>query len=134
MIPKEILVVFHNGSNYDYHFIIKELTKGSEVEFNCLEENTGKCKTFSFPITKEVKRIDKNSDTTKTISSYLANYNLLIAQDLWQAHYQILLIILLKEFTKLNANVDMIIKNMKLAELNTNTASAALNTQTFKMI
>ena len=24
-VPKEILVVFHDGSNYDYHFIIKEL-------------------------------------------------------------------------------------------------------------
>ena len=26
-IPKEIPVVFHNGSNYNYHFIIKELAK-----------------------------------------------------------------------------------------------------------
>ena len=33
---------------------------------------------------------------------YLTDYNLLTAQDLWQAHYQILLIILLKEFRKLN--------------------------------
>ena len=24
-IPKEITVIIHNGSNYDYHFIIKEL-------------------------------------------------------------------------------------------------------------
>ena len=24
-VPKECLIVFHNGSNYDYHFIIKEL-------------------------------------------------------------------------------------------------------------
>ena len=24
-VPNEILVVFHNGSNYDYYFIIKEL-------------------------------------------------------------------------------------------------------------
>ena len=23
-IPKEILVIFYNGSNYDYHFILKE--------------------------------------------------------------------------------------------------------------
>ena len=29
-IPKEIMVVFHNGSTYDYHFIIKELA----VEFD----------------------------------------------------------------------------------------------------
>ena len=26
-IPKEIPIVFHNGSSYDYHFIIKELVK-----------------------------------------------------------------------------------------------------------
>ena len=24
-VPKNIPIVFHNGSNYDYHFIIKEL-------------------------------------------------------------------------------------------------------------
>ena len=33
---------------------------------------------------------------------YPIDYNLLIAQDWWQAHYQILSIILLKEFIKLN--------------------------------
>ena len=27
IVPKEILVVFHNKLNYDYHFITKELTK-----------------------------------------------------------------------------------------------------------
>ena len=31
---------------------------------------------------------------------YLADFNLMIVQDLWQAHYQILLIVLLKEFRK----------------------------------
>ena len=39
-IPKEIPVVFHNGSTYDYHFIIKELAKEFEGEFECLRENT----------------------------------------------------------------------------------------------
>ena len=92
-------------------FIKKELAKEFEVEFNCLEE---KYKTFSVTVTKEVKWIYKNvEEITKT---YLTNYNLLIAQDLWQAHYEILLIILLKEFRNLNANMDMIMKNVKHAE------------------
>ena len=26
-VPKKIPLVFHNGSNYDYHFIIKELAE-----------------------------------------------------------------------------------------------------------
>ena len=51
---------------------------------------------------------------------YLTYYNLLIAQDLWQAHYQILLIIFLKEFVKLNVNTDTRMKNLKLSELNMN--------------
>ena len=33
---------------------------------------------------------------------YLIDYNSLTVQDLWQAQYQILSIILLKEFIKLN--------------------------------
>ena len=40
---------------------------------------------------------------------YLTYYNLLIAQDLWQAHYQILSIIFMKEFIS-NTNMDAIIK------------------------
>ena len=38
-IPKEIPIVFHNGSNYDYHFIVKELAEKFEGKFNCLAEN-----------------------------------------------------------------------------------------------
>ena len=38
-IPKQIPVVFHNGSTYDYHFIIKELAEELEEEFECLDEN-----------------------------------------------------------------------------------------------
>ena len=44
---------------------------------------------------------------------YLTYYNLLIAQDLWQAHYQILSIIFLKEFVESNDNSDMMIKIVK---------------------
>ena len=44
-VPNEILVVFLNGSNYDYHFIIKELANEFEGQFECLGEK----KTRLFP-------------------------------------------------------------------------------------
>ena len=52
--PKEIPVVFHNGSTYDYYFIINELAKEFQGEFECLAENTEKYTTFSVPIKKEL--------------------------------------------------------------------------------
>ena len=55
-IPKEIPVVFHNDSTYDYHFIIKELAEEFEGEFECLGENTEKYITFSVPIKKETTK------------------------------------------------------------------------------
>ena len=45
---------------------------------------------------------------------YLTNYNLLIVQDLRQAYYQILLIILLKEFIKLNGKMNTIVKKCEM--------------------
>ena len=48
---------------------------------------------------------------------YLTYYSLLITQDLWQAHYQILSIIFLKEFNELNANYGYDDKNVKHVEL-----------------
>ena len=41
-IPKEILVVLHNGSTCNYQFIIKELAEEFEGEYECLGENTEK--------------------------------------------------------------------------------------------
>ena len=34
-VPDEILVAFHNGSNYDYHFIIKEEAEEFRKQFTC---------------------------------------------------------------------------------------------------
>ena len=34
-MPKEIPVIFHNGSKYDYHFTIKELSKEFEGKSEC---------------------------------------------------------------------------------------------------
>ena len=103
-------MVFHNGLNNDYHFIIKELAKTFDGAFNCLGGNTGKCKTISVPITKDIERISTKMEKKTQKKAYLTNYNLLKAEDFWQAHYQILSTILLKEFIKLNVNMDMIIK------------------------
>ena len=47
---------------------------------------------------------------------YLTYYSLLIAQDLWQAHYQILPIISPRKFTELYVNSDMTTKNVKHME------------------
>ena len=58
-MPNEIPVVFRNGSNYDYHFIMKELAKEFEGQFECPGENTEEYKTFSVPIEKEVTKTDK---------------------------------------------------------------------------
>ena len=59
-VPKEIPVVFHNGSTYDYHFIIKQLAEEFEGEFECLGENTEKYITFSVPLKKENDNGKKN--------------------------------------------------------------------------
>ena len=64
--PKEIPVVFHNGSTYDYHFIIKQLAKEFDGQFECLGENTEKYITFSVPIKKEL-------DNSKTVT-YKLNF------------------------------------------------------------
>ena len=61
-VPKEIPVVFHNGSTYNYHFIIKELVKEFEGNFDCLGENTEKYITFSLPLKKEIE--NKNIEIT----------------------------------------------------------------------
>ena len=67
-VPKKIPIVFHNGSNYDYHFIIKELVEEFKKQFTGLGQNNEKYITFTVPIEKEVTRIDKNGEEiTKNI-------------------------------------------------------------------
>ena len=64
-VTKEIPVVFHIGSTYDYHFIIKELVKEFEGNFDCLGENTEKYITFSVPLKKKIE--NKNLEVTYQI-------------------------------------------------------------------
>ena len=67
-----IFKVFHNGSNHDYHFIIKESAEEFKKQFTCLGENTEKYITFTVLLDHEVTRIDKNrEEITKNISHTL---------------------------------------------------------------
>ena len=58
-VTKKIPVVIHNGSNYDYNFIIKELIGQFKKQFTCLGENTEKYLTFTAAIEKEAKELIK---------------------------------------------------------------------------
>ena len=71
-VPKKIPIAFNNGSNYDYHFIKKELAEEFKKQLTCLGENSEKYIIFTVPIEKEVTKIDKNGkEITKNISYIL---------------------------------------------------------------
>ena len=62
---KPIPVVFHNGSTYDYHFIIKQIAREFKGNFECLGENTEKYITFSVPIKKVLDNDNDNYNDKK---------------------------------------------------------------------
>ena len=76
-VPKKILLVFYNGSNYDYHFIIKELTEKFKNQFICLGEKTEKFIAFTVSIgEKSIKNIYQTLqciDSTIFMASLLSN-------------------------------------------------------------
>ena len=53
-------MVFHNRSNYDYNFIVKQSVEEFKGQFKCLGENTEKFMNFSVPIEKQ-----ENAQTIK---------------------------------------------------------------------
>ena len=61
-MPKKFPMVFHNGSNYNYHFFMKVLAKIFKKQFTCLGENTEQYLPILVPIEKEVTRIDRNDE------------------------------------------------------------------------
>ena len=75
-VPKNISIVFHNGSNYDY-FIIKELAEELQKQFTCL----GEIHNLYSSNGKKVIRIEKMDK--KLLKIYLAYYNSVIVRDLW---------------------------------------------------
>ena len=81
-LPKQISIDFHDWSNYDYHFIIKDLAEELKKQFSCLGENTENYITFIVPIEKEVTRIEKNGE--EITKKYFTYYNLLIQLNKWQ--------------------------------------------------
>ena len=78
-IVKEIPVLFHNGSVYDYHFISKYLAREFKGHFECLGENTEYI-TFTVPF-KTVINGEENNELVK---------ELVIVADLCRIHCQIL--------------------------------------------
>ena len=54
-IVKEIPAFLHDGSVYDYHFIIKYLVREFKGNFECLGENTEKYISFTVPFKKVIK-------------------------------------------------------------------------------
>ena len=66
----EITVIFHNASNYHYHFIVNELANKVKSQFECLGKNTKKYKMFSFSIDKEIRKVNKDSNEDIRATSY----------------------------------------------------------------
>ena len=62
--------MFHNGSTYDYHFIIKRLAREFKGNFECLGENTERYITFSVPVKKEHDNGKTTTYKLKFIDSY----------------------------------------------------------------
>ena len=60
----------HNGSTYDYHFIINQLAKEFDGQVECLGENAEKCITFSVPIKKYLNNSKTIVYTLKVINSF----------------------------------------------------------------
>ena len=77
-VVKEIPVFFHNGSVYDYHFIIKYLARKFEGNFKCLGENTENYISFTVPFKKvindkEIKYRIRISDSCRFMQNSLTN-------------------------------------------------------------
>ena len=119
--PKKIPIVFHNGSDYDYHFIIKELAEEFKKKFPCLGENTEKYISFIIPIEEEVTRIDKDGEEITKNISYILQF---IDSAIFMA----------SSLSNYHVNSDIMIKNVKHVELNISIATVFLNIQTLKLI
>ena len=107
--PKKILVVFRNGSTYDYHFIIKKLAKQFDGHLECLGENTEKYLTFSVPIKKELN----NCKTITYKLSFFDSFRFIVTS----------LSSLVNNLSEKILNLSMILLGMKIINYITNATS-----------
>ena len=71
IVPKNIIIAFHNGSNCEYYFIIKEL----EEELACVGESTRKYIIFTFSIKKiQNTALHKNGEEIVCMYIYIYIY------------------------------------------------------------
>ena len=59
-VPKKIPKAFHNGSTYDYHFMIKKLAEEFEGEFECLGEKPKNVLLFQYRLKKKMIMVKKS--------------------------------------------------------------------------
>ena len=71
---RKIPVMIPNGSNYDFHLIIKELSKKLKSKMNCIGENTETYKTFSVEIQKEVIETNDNNENKTKVKTYRLSF------------------------------------------------------------
>ena len=64
-IVTEIPILFHNGSVYNYHFIIKYLAREFKGNSKCLGENTEKYISFTVPFKKVINDEEINDEEIK---------------------------------------------------------------------
>ena len=60
-VLKKICRAFHNGSNYDYHFISKELAEEFKKQFSCLGENTENTYPLQGMMMKNIELLELHS-------------------------------------------------------------------------
>ena len=73
-VLKVIPVVFHNGSTYDNHFIIRQLAQDFNGYFSCIGENNEKYISFSISIIKEQGNQGKNKKPDPYSSRFIDIY------------------------------------------------------------
>ena len=73
-VLKEIQVVFRNGSNYDYHFFYKRISKRVWEKIWMSLVKYRNVQNFFVPIEKEVRKIDKNVNKSVVTLSYMVKY------------------------------------------------------------